>query len=673
MMITNKIRMDLQQPKTTPLVSAVQTDRYCRNLEISLFSGKVPFLIPEGAAVLIHFRKSSGKGGVYDTLPDGAPAWSAKRNILTLALAPQVLTSPGEVSLTVSLVLGSAQLNSFLIRLNVEPLAKPELEESRAYFHIVGFPELSAGAEAGQFLRVRSVDAGGRVTGLEAAEPESGKRPRLSIGTVETLDAGADATAAIRGTAEEPVLDLGIPRGEDGTAVRVPDYWLAALEAGAEAINTALCEAGRNKSTFLFYSDAHWNYGSQMSPSLLKYLHRNTGMTRTFFGGDIVNDEAADYDTMAYLWQWRKQLKDLPNHHSVVGNHDDGNATDRLFSEQYVYGYLLAAEETPDMVRGEGMYYYIDSPAEKTRYLCLDTAYKGLDDGQTAFVTDALQSTPDGWHVVAVAHIWVDADYSVSPAVPGDISADGAALLALFDRYNARGSGFEDCGGQVEFCVGGHTHWDYDTTSPSGIPVILVETDSRHVRSGLGFTAGTTTEASVSGIVADYDAKKVSVIRVGRGTSREVEISITTSEVPAYTNVLPISLAADGVSVYNADDTPGYKADTRWSSSGQAEQTQSGTYLSGWIRFGPGDVIRLKNVTMIQSAGTTCVFLSDAIGSTKVAQNGTNINTYYSPTWDSEGNLVQFTVPSSSSYSWLRIQCAGFTAESIVTINELIV
>ena len=32
---------------------------------------------------------------------------------------------------------------------------------------------------------------------------------------------------------------------------------------------------------------------------------------------------------------------------SVVGNHDDDNATNNFFDADYVYGYLLAAEEPP--------------------------------------------------------------------------------------------------------------------------------------------------------------------------------------------------------------------------------------------------------------------------------------------------------------------------------------
>ena len=93
--------------------------------------------------------------------------------------------------------------------------------------------------------------------------------------------------------------------------IGIPSYWQAALDEGVQAINTALCETGKNKSAFLFYSDVHWDYGSQRSPALLKYLYNHTGMTKTFFGGDIVNNESTDYDAMEYLWEWRKQLKAL--------------------------------------------------------------------------------------------------------------------------------------------------------------------------------------------------------------------------------------------------------------------------------------------------------------------------------------------------------------------------
>lgn len=44
----------------------------------------------------------------------------------------------------------------------------------------------------------------------------AGKTPDISIGTVTTLPAGYSATAEMTGTAEAPVLNLGLPKGADG-------------------------------------------------------------------------------------------------------------------------------------------------------------------------------------------------------------------------------------------------------------------------------------------------------------------------------------------------------------------------------------------------------------------------------------------------------------------------
>lgn len=47
---------------------------------------------------------------------------------------------------------------------------------------------------------------------------DTGATPNLQIGTVETLESGSSATASITGTTENPLLNLGIPRGADGTS-----------------------------------------------------------------------------------------------------------------------------------------------------------------------------------------------------------------------------------------------------------------------------------------------------------------------------------------------------------------------------------------------------------------------------------------------------------------------
>lgn len=53
-------------------------------------------------------------------------------------------------------------------------------------------------------------------TGSPGKDGAPGKTPNLTIGSVTTLDAGQNATASMSGTAESPVLNLGIPRGAKG-------------------------------------------------------------------------------------------------------------------------------------------------------------------------------------------------------------------------------------------------------------------------------------------------------------------------------------------------------------------------------------------------------------------------------------------------------------------------
>ena len=83
--------------------------------------------------------------------------------------------------------------------------------------------------------------------------------------------------------------------------------------------------AGRNKAAFLWYTDAHWDVGnSKVSPKILRYLVKNTSMNKVNFGGDIIgNPTALTHEEIKSVYEWREAIKDLPNHHSVIGNHDN--------------------------------------------------------------------------------------------------------------------------------------------------------------------------------------------------------------------------------------------------------------------------------------------------------------------------------------------------------------
>ena len=170
MITTSKVKMDLQRSAYVPAINAVQNDRYSRNLELSLYSDGEAWEIPEGAAAVIRYSKSDGKGGEYDTLPDGTQAWCAEGNVLTVALAPQVLTADGPVQLAVTLIEEESQISTFLILLNVQAAVNKTIAGSEDNYYVTRFLPAPASAEVGQFIRITSVDPQGRVTGAEAVD-----------------------------------------------------------------------------------------------------------------------------------------------------------------------------------------------------------------------------------------------------------------------------------------------------------------------------------------------------------------------------------------------------------------------------------------------------------------------------------------------------------------------
>lgn len=181
LIITHKLEMDLLEPGKPRRIYAVQDDRYCRNVELTLYSGLAPWTVPEGVQVRVRYRKCDGTGGEYNVLPDGSSAWTVESNVLTVALAPQVLTAAGVVNLTIVLVKGEAQVSCFGVCVNVRPSGRPELEESRDYVKL------------------------------------------MVVGQVEALPYGSAPEAELLGNGDSLMLKLGIPEGR--TPEKGKDYW----------------------------------------------------------------------------------------------------------------------------------------------------------------------------------------------------------------------------------------------------------------------------------------------------------------------------------------------------------------------------------------------------------------------------------------------------------------
>lgn len=95
MKVTHKISLDMAFRGVAPRIDAVQGDTNSRVLEVTLYSGGHPWEVPAGVSVAIGYHKPDGTAGVYDTLPDETPAVSVSGNVVSVTLAPQLLSVSG--------------------------------------------------------------------------------------------------------------------------------------------------------------------------------------------------------------------------------------------------------------------------------------------------------------------------------------------------------------------------------------------------------------------------------------------------------------------------------------------------------------------------------------------------------------------------------------------------
>lgn len=165
--------MDLLQSGSAMAVEAVQGDSCSRCLEFSLYAAEKPFWIPDNTSAIIRYKKKDQTGGEYDTLPNNARAWTISGNVVTITLAPQVLTFPGNVDLSVTLIYDGKLLTTFPVCIDVKPVARVQTAESQNYFYVTSILSAPGNARTGEYLRVSAVNDQGFVTEVESVPIES--------------------------------------------------------------------------------------------------------------------------------------------------------------------------------------------------------------------------------------------------------------------------------------------------------------------------------------------------------------------------------------------------------------------------------------------------------------------------------------------------------------------
>lgn len=132
MQVTTKIKVDMTQPNFEGQVNAVQGDGNTRYVEATLLENGRPWQLPETADVAVAYTKPDHTKGLYNKLADGTPAVTVNGSVVSVILAPQMLTVPGTVQ--AGIVINNAKLDQlttfpFSVRVAGSPFAGAQKSE----------------------------------------------------------------------------------------------------------------------------------------------------------------------------------------------------------------------------------------------------------------------------------------------------------------------------------------------------------------------------------------------------------------------------------------------------------------------------------------------------------------------------------------------------------------
>lgn len=430
MVVKHKIKMDLSKPALMPKVDVVQRDQFTRQLELSLYSGGEAWTIPEDISVIIYFVRSDGTGGDYDTLSNGNQAWAASGNVLTVDIAPPVMSQSGPVVMALDLIQGENRVSTFNILLDVLQTLSQSYTPSDEEVSVRAFIPMPQSAEVGQFFQVSKVDEHGRILRVQAVDmPGSEASIEEALAEARKFFVCGEVVAQTVSVTRDFSADSGISVDFNGNRLQgvmypqedtdaankdyvdrvvsrsyVPSYWQDAVDAACEKVTALQDAGGRNAVSFVWFSDCHVNPDSNVpnpghTGALAAAVMEKCRIPFAVMGGDAAR---SDGNGLSSENQMRESLLAAEKSFApigadrllqVQGNHDGSWGYQEGLEDPYfcyqmdgreLYGALFReqAEDQRRVFSEDGSYFYVDHPASKTRFVLLNSNWvEDAEDG----------------------------------------------------------------------------------------------------------------------------------------------------------------------------------------------------------------------------------------------------------------------------------------------------
>lgn len=144
MEIVNHIKYDIAKREVAQVIYAVQGEENSRVIELSLFANGSAFDV-SGSVCSLAFKKPDGTSGWYDTMPDGGSAYSVTENVVSIKIAPQVLTVEGEVNSVIRIESADNAERATTFPIIIDVSADPAIDapESENYYKVQNWDEVN--------------------------------------------------------------------------------------------------------------------------------------------------------------------------------------------------------------------------------------------------------------------------------------------------------------------------------------------------------------------------------------------------------------------------------------------------------------------------------------------------------------------------------------------------
>lgn len=630
MIITHKLKpMDLSQKQNTGRVDVVQGDKYSRNIEFTFMYNGSAWQIPNGTTAIVRYKKPDSTGGNYDTLPDGSIAYQINGNVLTVCLAPQVCTVPGIVQLSVGLIQGSAEINTFSINIVVQPNPGAKYQSEDYIPAISGSPIVDDSLENTVQYRQMNATAAEFIANVDYTE-------NANDYSITKVTPYYSATTSY--SKEEP----------DGLKIKVPTNTVITVAQGGKTRSDVVSGAGviynvepLKAGTFAFggktykivpeggvrmiYTPSVWNVrdlgGWACTGGRVKY-------GKIFRGGHFGSITAADKATIVN-WIGIAVDIDLRNNGETGGITASPLGGSVEYFHQSLDFYANAVSTSAASARtvavlkkvmscvasNKPCYFHCMSGADRTgtiAYLLLSllgvsqsdkdkeyelTAFSDEADGKRFRSTNYSVTNGNGWYPLIKYFRDTYTGENDNEKVMAWAIANGITVEEINAFRAAMISG--DAGEVVvppqEYTV---TNTLTGCTS-SNAATTVIEGDAYYatITANSGYTmSGATVQVKMGGTVVTESYYANGIINIP-DVSGNIEITITAVVyVPTYTNVLP--QAVDPSTKSGVWDGIGYRNGAYASSASPYYGTDSACWCTGAIAVQPSDVIYVKGATL---------------------------------------------------------------------------